>query len=256
MQVDLKGQVAIVTGAAGGIGAAYAKALAASGARVVIADMDGDGAARSAQAISASFPDAAVPFAVDIARAEQTEALATFTESLFGRIDILVNNAAFMKPVVQEYGTSLLDYPLDLWRKTIDVNMTGTLNCIRAVAPKMIARGAGRIVNQSSIGAYEGGHAYGASKLGVQSLTVWFAQELGPRGITVNCIAPGMIKTAAGDDSRPQGMVEALAPMIPLKPLGDPEDLVGTLLYFVSDASKWVTGQTIRVDGGFIKRVA
>jgi len=72
----------------------------------------------------------------------------------------------------------------------------------------------------------------------------------------VNCIAPGMIKTPAGDDSRPQGMVEALAPMIPLKPLGDPEDLVGTLLYFVSDGSKWVTGQTIRVDGGFIKRVA
>jgi len=256
MQVDLKGQVAIVTGAAGGIGAAYAKALAASGARVVIADIDGDGAAKMAQAIGADHPDAALPFAVDIANADQTEAMAAFAESRFGRVDILVNNAAFMKPVVQEYGASLLDYPLELWRKTIDVNMTGTLNCIRAVAPKMITRGSGRIVNQSSIGAYEGGHAYGASKLGVQSLTVWFAQELGPRGITVNCIAPGMIKTPAGDDSRPQGMVEALAPMIPLKPLGDPEDLVGTLLYFVSEGSKWVTGQTIRVDGGFIKRVA
>jgi NAD(P)-dependent dehydrogenase (short-subunit alcohol dehydrogenase family) len=256
MQVNLKGQIAIVTGAARGIGAVYARALARSGAHVVIADLDGDGAAGTAQAISAEFPDAALPFAVDITKAEQTEAMAAFAESRFGRIDILVNNAAFMKPVVQEYGASLLDYPLDLWKLTLDVNMTGTLNCIRAVAPKMIARGAGRIVNQSSIGAYEGGHAYGASKLGVQSLTVWFAQELGPRGITVNCIAPGMIKTAAGDESRPQGMVEALAPMIPLKPLGDPEDLVGTLLYFVSDGSKWVTGQTIRVDGGFIKRVA
>ena len=100
MQVDLKGQVAIVTGAAGGIGAVYAKALAQSGARVVIADMDGDGAAKSAQAISTSFPDAALPFAVDIANADQTEAMAAFAESRFGRIDILVNNAAFMKPVV------------------------------------------------------------------------------------------------------------------------------------------------------------
>jgi NAD(P)-dependent dehydrogenase (short-subunit alcohol dehydrogenase family) len=256
MQVDLKGQVAIVTGSAGGIGAVYARALAANGARIVIADMDANGATKTAQAIGASYSDAALPFAVDITDAEQANAMADFAVSHFGKIDILVNNAAFMKPVIQEYGPSLLDYPLELWQKTLDVNLTGTLNCIRAVAPKMIAQGSGRIVNQSSIGAYEGGHAYGASKLGVQSLTVWFAQELGPRGINVNCIAPGMIKTPAGDDSRPQGMVEALAPMIPLKPLGDPEDLVGTLLYLVSDASQWVTGQTIRVDGGFIKRVA
>jgi NAD(P)-dependent dehydrogenase (short-subunit alcohol dehydrogenase family) len=252
MQVDLKGQVAIVTGSAGGIGTVYARELAKSGARIIVADMDGKGAAATA----AEIGDHAAPFTVDITHAAQTEAMAAFTEERFGRIDILVNNAAFMKPVIQEYGPSLLTYPLDLWRKTLDVNITGTLNCIRAVAPKMMARGSGRIVNQSSIGAYEGGHAYGVSKLGVHSLTAWFAQELGHKGITVNCIAPGMIKTAAGDESRPDGMVEALAPMIPLKPLGDPEDLVGTLLYLVSDASQWVTGQIIRVDGGFIKRVA
>ena len=252
MQVDLAGKVAIVTGSAGGIGAVYARALAKSGARVVIADMDAKGAAATAESIGSS----AAPFAVDITDASQTGDMAKFAERRFGGIDILVNNAAFMKPVVQEYGVSLLDYPLELWQKTLDVNLTGTLNCIRAAAPIMIARGGGKIVNQSSIGAYEGGHAYGASKLGVNSLTVWFAQELGPKGINVNCIAPGMIKTRAGDLSRPDGMVEALAPMIPLKPLGDPEDLVGTLLYLVSDASDWVTGQTIRVDGGYIKRVA
>ena len=100
----------------------------------------------------------------------------------------------------------------------------------------MMARGAGRIVNQTSVGAYEGGHAYGISKLAVQGMTVWFAQELGGKGITVNCIAPGMINTPAGDAARPPGMLEALAPTIPLKPLGEPEDLVGTLLYLVSDA--------------------
>ena len=252
MQVDLKGQVAIVTGAASGIGAVYANALARSGARVVVADMDQDGAEQSAANINASFPDAALAFAVDITEPDQTSALAAFAESRFDQVDMLVNNAAFMKPVTQ----SLLSYPLELWQRTLDVNLTGTLNCIRAVAPLMVARGGGRIVNQSSIGAFDGGHAYGTSKLGVHGLTAWFAQELGPQGITVNCIAPGMIKTQAGDDARPQGMVEALSPMIPLKPLGDPEDLVGTLLYLVSDASKWVTGQIIRVDGGYIKRVA
>ncbi|HEY3700490.1 MAG TPA: SDR family oxidoreductase, partial [Spongiibacteraceae bacterium] len=167
-------------------------------------------------------------------------------------VDILVNNAAFMQPIAEP----LLTYPLELWRATMDINVSGTLHCIRAIAPLMIARGGGRIVNQTSVGAYEGGHAYGVSKLAVQGLTVWFAQELGSKNITVNCIAPGMINTAAGDASRPPGMVEALAPMIPLKAVGDPEDLTGTLLYLVSEASAWVTGQIIRVDGGWIKRVA
>jgi NAD(P)-dependent dehydrogenase (short-subunit alcohol dehydrogenase family) len=87
-------------------------------------------------------------------------------------------------------------------------------------------------------------------------MTVWFAKELGRKGIRINSLAPGMINTPAGDASRPPGMVKGLTPTIPLKPLGEPEDLVGTLLYLVSDASAWVTGQTIRVDGGWIKRVA
>jgi NAD(P)-dependent dehydrogenase (short-subunit alcohol dehydrogenase family) len=250
MIVDLINKVAIVTGAAGGVGAVYAKALAQSGAQVIVADVNANGAEETAAALRAAG-HAAQAFGVDITDPEQTQKLAEFAQAQCGGVDILVNNAAFMKAV----GAPLLTYPLELWRTTMDVNVSGTLHCIRAVAPLMIARGGGRIVNQTSVGAYEGGHAYGISKLAVQGMTVWFAQELGGKGITVNCIAPGMINTPAGDASRPPGMLKALTPMIPLKPLGEPEDLVGTLLYLVSDASAWVTGQIIRVDGGWIKRV-
>lgn len=250
MRVDLQGKVAVVTGAAGGIGTVYARALGESGAGVIVADADAAGAAAAAEALRASGLSAE-PCAVDITDPEQTRRMAELARSRFGGVDILVNNAAFMKPV----GQSLLDYPPELWQRTLDVNLTGALNCIRAVVPSMRARGGGRIVNQSSGGAFEGGHAYGISKLGLQGLTVWLAQELGASRINVNCIAPGMIKTPAGDAARFPGMVEALAPGIPLKPVGEPADLVGTLLYLVSDASSWVTGQVIRVDGGWIKRV-
>jgi NAD(P)-dependent dehydrogenase (short-subunit alcohol dehydrogenase family) len=251
MNVDLNNRVAIVTGAARGVGAVYARALAQNGARVVLADLNADAVEATAMQLRADGFDAS-GFAVDIADPVQTQKLADFAQQQYGCVDILVNNAAFMQPIAEP----LLTYPLELWRATMDINVSGTLHCIRAIAPLMIARGGGRIVNQTSVGAYEGGHAYGVSKLAVQGLTVWFAQELGSKNITVNCIAPGMINTAAGDASRPPGMVEALAPMIPLKAVGDPEDLTGTLLYLVSEASAWVTGQIIRVDGGWIKRVA
>jgi NAD(P)-dependent dehydrogenase (short-subunit alcohol dehydrogenase family) len=250
MIVDLSNKVAIVTGAARGVGAVYAQALAQSGAQVIVADINASGAEATAAALRAAG-HVAHGCGVDITDPEQTQKMAALAQAQCGGVDILVNNAAFMKAV----GAPLLTYPLELWRATMDVNVSGTLHCIRAVAPLMIARGGGRIVNQTSVGAYEGGHAYGISKLAVQGMTVWFAQELGAKGITVNCIAPGMINTPAGDAARPPSMLQALAPIIPLKPLGEPEDLVGTLLYLVSDASAWVTGQIIRVDGGWIKRV-
>jgi len=240
MKVDLTGKVAIVTGAACGIGAVYAKALAESGAQVIVADLDASGAEDTAAGLRAAG-HAAQACGVDITDPAQTQSMAAFAQAQYGGVDILVNNAAFMKAV----GAPLLTYPLELWRATMDVNVSGTLHCIRAVAPLMIARGGGRIVNQTSVGAFEGGHAYGISKLAVQGMTVWFAQELGRKGITVNCIAPGMINTPAGDAARRPGMLEALAPMIPLKPMGEPEDLVGTLLYLVSSASAWVTGQLL-----------
>ena len=113
----------------------------------------------------------------------------------------------------------------------------------------------GRIVNITSGGAYLSAHAYGVSKLALQGLTSWLATELGPSGVTVNAIAPGALNTAQGDKARPPQFVEMLRSVTPLKPLGEPQDLIGALLLLVSQASSWITGEIIRVDGGWIKSV-
>jgi NAD(P)-dependent dehydrogenase (short-subunit alcohol dehydrogenase family) len=250
MKVDLTGKVAIVTGAGGGIGEAYSGALAQSGASVVVADID----FAAAKAVGERLSDTgAKAFAIrtDITDEAQTDAMVAGAVEQFGGVDILVNNAAYMPPI----RTGLLDYPREEWRRMLDVNLSGTLNCIRSTVPAMRRRGGGRIVNQSSIGAFDGGHAYGISKLGVQGMTTWLSVELGPQRINVNCIAPGAISTPAGDRARFPGMLDAMRSATPLKVLGDPEDLCGALLFLVSPASNWVTGQILRVDGGFVKRV-
>jgi len=248
--VDLSGQVAIVTGAGGGLGCVFAEALAKAGANVVAADFNG--AAAEATAVRLKTQSAAVrSFKADVTSADDTAALAKFAQDTFGRVDVLVNTAAFMEPVLQP----LLTYPIELWRRTLEVNLTGPLNCIRAVAPLMTARGYGRIVNISSGGAYSSAHAYGVSKLGLQGLTSYLASELGPAGVTINAIAPGALNTAQGDKARSPQFMEALRAVTPLKPLGEPQDLVGALLFLVSGAASWVTGEIIRVDGGWIKSV-
>ncbi|EEA02618.1 short-chain dehydrogenase/reductase SDR [Burkholderia sp. H160] len=246
--VDLSGRVAIVTGAGGGLGSVFSEALVKAGARVVAADYNSDAAETTAARLN-SANGSVRSFKVDVTSTDETEALADFARDAFGGIDILVNTAAFMEPVTQP----LLQYPMDLWRRTLDVNLSGPLNCIRAVAPTMIERGHGRIINISSGGAYSSAHAYGVSKLALQGLTSWLATELGPNGITVNAIAPGALNTAQGDKARPPQYVEMLRAVTPLKPLGEPEDLIGALLFLASDASSWTTGQTVRVDGGWIK---
>ncbi|MEM9177543.1 MAG: glucose 1-dehydrogenase [Myxococcota bacterium] len=245
----LENKVAVVTGAGRGIGAVYAEALADAGASVVVADLHLDGATAVAEALAARGASA-IPVHVDVADRERTDAMVEAAVERLGGVDVLVNNAAYMPAVM----TGLLDYPQEEWQRTLDINLSGPLNCIRSAVPAMRTRGGGAIVNISSIGAFEGGHAYGISKLGVQGMTTWLSQELGPQGIRINCIAPGPISTAQGDRARPPGYLESLDPATPLKVLGDPEDLCGTLLYFVSSASAWVTGQVVRVDGGYVKR--
>ena len=249
MSKILEDRVAIVTGSGRGIGEIYAEALSQNGAAVVVADLDLDGAKAVADRLSSNGAKA-IGVGVDIASEARTDEMVAAAVDQFGGVDILVNNAAFMPPVV----TSLLDYPRDEWQRTLDINLTGTLNGIRSAVPSMRERGGGRIVNVSSIGAFEGGHAYGISKLGVQGMTTWLSQELGSQNINVNCIAPGPISTPAGDRARFPGYLEAMEAATPLKALGDPQDLCGTLLYLTSDASSWVTGQIIRVDGGYIKK--
>ncbi len=250
LTVDLSGQVAIVTGGGGGLGRAFARALGASGAKVVVADFNQDSADASVAALRAEGLTAEA-FVVDVTDEERAAAMARFALESFGGVDILVNNAAFMEPITQP----LLTYPIDLVRRTIDVNLVGPLNCIRGVAPIMVAKGYGRIVNITSGGAYASSHAYGVSKLGLQGLTSYLAGELGHANVTINAIAPGMMKTAQGDKARESFDADALAPMIPLKTYGQPEDLVGALLFLCSPGAAWMTGDILRVDGGWIKSV-
>ena len=247
----LEGKVAIVTGAGGGIGRKFSEALGRAGASVVLADINADAAKLAANELSAAGLQT-LAVTTDITSESSVAEMASAAVNRFGGIDILVNNAALMAELPR---TTLVDFPLDMWDRTFRVNLTGALLCIRAVVPSMKQRGGGKIVNMSSGGAFQPGGAYGISKLALVGLTVHMASELGRYKINVNCIAPGMISSDAGMKSRPRGMVEAFAPRMPLKAVGDPEDLFGALLFLSSQASDWVTGQTIGVDGGWVWRI-
>lgn len=247
------GKVAIVTGAGGrgrSIGRAYAMALAEAGASVVVADLRGEGAASVAEEILAAGGKAH-SVQVDIADPVSVAAMAADAKAKFGGVDILVNNAALMTELSYE---PLLTTPLEKWNRTLDVNLTGALNCIQAVAPMMIERGGGKIVNQSSGGAYPAKTLYGIAKLALVGLTTAMAYELGPKGINVNAIAPGNTNSDAGASLTPPGSPfrTMLENTVAMRVQGEPDELVGALLLLCSSAGDWITGQTLKVDGGWI----
>ena len=246
----LKGKAAIVTGAAGGIGRAYARGLAEAGAAVVLADIRGEAAAEQAAAIAADGYEA-IGIQVDVTSEASTLAMARQTSERFGSVDILVNNAALMAEIMA--GGQLTTIPLEMWHRTLDVNLTGPFLCTRAVVPYMKEKGYGKIINQSSGGAWLGGAHYGMTKLGIVSMTISLAKELAKSGIRVNAIAPGWTNTEAGNATTSPEVRAALARSIPF-PFGEPEDLVGGLVFLASAASDWVTGVTLNIDGGWITR--
>jgi NAD(P)-dependent dehydrogenase (short-subunit alcohol dehydrogenase family) len=246
----LAGKVAIVTGAGGGIGRAYSRGLAEAGASVVLADIAVD-AARAAASDLERDGYSALAVAVDVTDEASVETMARATADRFGSVDILVNNAALMAEVV---GRTLTTVTMDEWNRTLAVNLTGPLLCARAVVPFMKEKGYGKIVNQSSGGAFLPSQHYGITKLGLVSMTLSLAHELAPFGIRVNAIAPGWVNTDAGLRSSPPEIREMMAMAIPF-PFGDPEELVGGLVYLASSASDWVTGHTLNIDGGWIPRV-
>ncbi len=248
--LPLKGKAAIVTGAAGGIGRAYARGLAEAGAAVVLADIRGEAAAEQAAAIAADGYDA-IGIGVDVTSEESTLAMAGQAVERFGSVDILVNNAALMAEVMT--AGQLTTIPLEMWHRTLDVNLTGPFLCARAVVPYMKDKGYGKIINQSSGGAWLGGSHYGLTKLGIVSMTISLAKELAKFGIRVNAIAPGWTNTEAGNATTSPEVRAALARSIPF-PFGEPEDLVGGLVFLASAASDWVTGVTLNIDGGWITR--
>jgi 3-oxoacyl-[acyl-carrier protein] reductase len=227
-------KVAVVTGAAGGIGEAYARALHAEGASVVIADMD---AARG-EAVAASLGDRALFVATDVSDPASVDAMAAEAGEHFGGIDLLVNNA--------------VDW--DYYRRFMSVNMDGALVVTRACFRSMRKRGGGAIVNQSSTAAWLYAGFYGLAKVGVNGLTQQLAAELGGQGIRVNAIAPGPIDTEATRSTVPPEILDEIVKGLSLKRRGTPQDLVGMCLFLLSDEAAWITGQIFNVDGGQIIR--
>lgn len=250
--IPLRGKVAIVTGGAGGIGRAYCRALGGAGASVVVADLDEAGARTLADELAADGMEATAA-GVDITDASSVANMVDVARSAHGGIDVLVNNAA----IVDMPFTPLATYPLEWWERGFRINVTGALVCTQAVVPLMLERGGGKIVNQVSSGAFTAAGAYGIGKLALVGLTVALAKELGPQGINVNAIAPGMVDTPAALDAIPADspLRERMSTSAAIKAFGQPEDLCGALLFLVSDASDWMTGQTLSVDGGVIFRL-
>lgn len=243
-------KVAIVTGAGGGIGQAYAEALAREGAAVVIADVNTDGAERVAAGIRAEG-GTALAVEVDVSEPDSAKAMADRTLAEYGGIDYLVNNAAIFGGMKLDF---LITVDWDYYKKFMSVNLDGALVCTRAVYRKMAKRGGGAIVNQSSTAAWLYANYYGLAKVGINGLTQQLSRELGGMNIRINAIAPGPIDTEANRTTTPQEMVADIVKNIPLSRMGQPDDLVGMCLFLLSDEARWITGQIFNVDGGQIIR--
>jgi 3alpha(or 20beta)-hydroxysteroid dehydrogenase len=235
----LEGKVALVTGAARGQGEAEARRFAAEGARVVLADVLGD-----VKAVADDIGDAAVAVTLDVADETSWTAAVGATVDRFGGVDILVNNAGIYRAGVPLVDTALADY-----RTLIDINQIGVFLGMRAVAPVMVERGGGSIVNVSSVDGLTGqpgAIAYVASKFAVRGMTKVAALELGPAGIRVNSVHPGVIDTP---------MIAGLTEHFPVRSLpaqrvGRPDDVASLALFLASDESSFCTGAEFVIDGG------
>ncbi|MGE0880524.1 MAG: SDR family oxidoreductase [Acidimicrobiia bacterium] len=246
----IAGKVAVVTGAGGGIGEGYAKAFAAEGANVVIAELNGAAGERVAGEINAGGGGKAIAVQCDVSDEQSTLAMANAAIAAFGGIDFCINNAGLFKDM-EQYGC--MNIPVAYWNKFFDISMTGALLVSRAVAPSMISRGGGSIVNQSSTAAYMGAGAYGIAKLAQNGLTFSLAKELGPHGIRVNGIAPGPTDTEAMRQV-PTEVIQGVLAMSGLGKMATPQDMANVALFLCSDYAALVSGIIMTVDGAAIFR--
>jgi len=250
MEMRFDHQVVVVTGASSGIGEAAALAFGASGGKTVVHCHQHRAAAEeTARKIRAAGGTALVCQA-DLTDRKQIEALLAEANAALGPVDVWVNNAGSaigLRP--------LLDIADEFWDEVFAVNLRSAFLCCRAVAPQMMERKSGVIVNVSSVVARHGGGpgelAYTAAKGGLSALTRGLAKELAPHGIRVNTVAPGPTDTPFHDGLRTHAQLEALIPRIPLGRLGVADDNVGAILFLASEASRFITGQSVEVNGGF-----
>jgi 3-oxoacyl-[acyl-carrier protein] reductase len=244
----LKDRVAIVTGAAQGIGKALALGLSREGAKLVIADIHHDNAIAVKDEICATGA-MAVAIATDVSDEMSIQAMVEKCVKEFGKIDILINNAGIF-PV-----SSVEDMQEEEWDRVIGTNLVGAFLSSKAVASKLIEQESGRIISISSGRAFQGAKNaahYASSKAGIIGFSKALALELAPRRITVNVICPGITDTAQPRGHHSEEQIYAQAQKIPLGRIGQPEDLVGTAVFLASDAAAFITGQTIIVNGGSI----
>ncbi len=235
--MKLQDRVAIVTGASTGIGLAIAEIFAREGARVALAARSADRLERASQAI-VDKGGISIAISADVSQESEVQRLVDETIDRFGRVDILVNNAALNHPPID-----IADFDPELWRSIIDVNLTGSYLCCRAALPRMHSQKSGKIINISSIGGRKGSRgrgAYRASKAGLISLTETLAAEVHDAGITVNCICPGGVETEMMREithgNMPSGLMR-------------PEEIANVALFLASDESSSITGTTIDAFG-------
>ncbi len=244
---DLSGQVALVTGTSRGLGQYFARALARAGADLILSSRDRAALAPFEQEIAA-LGRRSVSVSLDVTKEASIRAAVAEAEAAFGRIDILVNNAGMniRKPAVE--------VTWENWNQVLDTNLRGSFFVAQAVAPGMIERGYGRIINIGSVTAVAGYASlgpYGASRGGIRQLTMSLADDWGPHGVTVNCLAPGWFQTEQNQVMyENREWVEYLCDRIPVKRPGRPDDLDGAIVFLASESSRYMTGQTLLVDGG------
>ncbi|MBD0839592.1 SDR family NAD(P)-dependent oxidoreductase [Streptomyces sp. TRM68416] len=240
-----EGYGVLVTGAARGIGAATARRLAEEGARVLVTDVDEPEAQRTAAALREQGL-AAQAFGCDVGDRTSVEAAVARAVAAFGSLDVLVNNAYGCTPDAPLFE----DEPDDVWARDLDLTLTGAYRCSRAALPHLVASGRGAIVSIGSVNGIQGfgNHAYSAAKAGLGSLTRTLAGHAAARGVRVNLVAPGTVRTTAWAGR--EGRLDSLRRVYPLGRVGEPEDIAAAVAFLASRDASWITGTTLVVDGG------